>query len=69
MYLGCAEHDQDSGYVCVDCFLLVDGILKLRLIPKLFSYYFWFGFKLLDIKGKKSCVEGENFYLKYLVTH
>jgi len=26
----CTEPDPDSGYVCVECFLLVDGILKLR---------------------------------------
>ncbi len=28
--LECTEPDPDSGYVCVECFLLVDGILKLR---------------------------------------
>jgi hypothetical protein len=49
----CAEPDPDSGYVCVDCFLLVDGILKLR--AQIHEYISTLRTKYLDWMSKKKC--------------
>jgi len=49
------DSDEDSGYVCVECFLLLDGILKLR--AQIQDYVTTLNKKHLESINKKKCTK------------